>query len=660
MEHDFLKALVIIFGVSACSVFVLHRFRIPSTVGFILAGLLIGPHGFGLITNTYEIEILAEVGVVLLLFTVGLEFSLKKLARIKNIIIFSGGGQVALTIVVTALATYAFSENLRVAVFYGFITSLSSTAIVLKTLSERGEMNTPHGNKMLGILIFQDLCIVPMILITPVLAGGSIEARSILLPLIKSLTLIVIAILSARWLFPKLLHQVVHTRSRELFLITIILACLGVALLTSEFGLSLSLGAFLSGLIISESEYSHQAFAEMAPFKESFLGLFFVSIGMLVDTSYIATNPLLVAGAITLLLALKVVGTIPPLLLSTASLRISIHASLGLAQIGEFSFILAETGKSAGLMPENMFQLFLAASVATMALTPFVHRLAPSISGGMSSIVPAFRREMESHEPDSKLLNHVIIIGFGLNGRNLAMTLKRAGIEYVTIEMNSATVRQERASGEPIHFGDATSQHVLDIIGSIKTARTLVIAISDPAASRKITSNARTMNPTLNIIVRTKYLSEVEDLVALGADEVIPEEFETSVEIFARVLSQFNIPRNIINTQIDEIRDNTYSVLRDHEIKTKPMSEQDALIESIGTCTYYVQSGNPHIGSTLRGMDIRNKTGATVIALKRDNTLITNPSPEKALKEGDILMMIGEKQQITSAISYIEGLQTET
>lgn len=658
MEHELLKDLVLILGVSALSIFALYRFRVPSTVGFIIAGILIGPYGLGLIKDTAEVEMLAEVGVILLLFTVGIEFSLKKLVRIKNIVLFSGGGQVLLTIAITAGSTLWFSHSLKVSIFFGFLTALSSTAIVLKSLSEGGEMDSPHGNMMLGVLIFQDLCVVPMLLITPVLGGEDINTTSVLMPLAKAAIVIVLTILSARWIFPKLLHRIVHTRSRELFLISIILSCLGIALLTSHFGLSLALGAFLAGIIISESEYAHQAIAEILPFKESFLGLFFVSIGMLMDTSYIASNPFLVLGAISLLFSLKIVGAFFPMIAFSSSLRASAHAALGISQIGEFSFVLAETGRTAGLMPEGLFQLFLSASVTTMAATPFILRWAFPLTNILASRFPTFKPDIETDVIAEKIKDHVLIVGFGLNGKNLAMTLKRAGITYTVLEMNSNTVSRERQRGEPIVFGDATSREVLKHMG-VNSARSLVIAISDPAASRKITSTARLMNPNLHIIVRTRYLSEVEDLKALGANEVVPEEFETSVEIFSRVLNRYEIPRNVIGRQIEDIRRNTYSVLRSHSIESTPMTNLCSLSGSLLADSFLIMEGSTASGKTIKDLSLRNLTGVTIIAIKRGDDLIQNPSPDEIIRTGDIVVFIGNNEQVTDTVALLGAIDPE-
>lgn len=286
-EYAFLQTLVIIFGTSALVVFALNKVKVPSIVGFLVAGMLIGPHGLGLIKDIHEVELLAEIGVILLLFVIGIEFSLAHLMKMKKIIIWGGGSQVMLTIIFSAVSAYIIISNLYQSIFFGFLFALSSTAIVMKMLQERGEMDTPHGRMMVGILIFQDLCVVPLMLLTPAMGVGSVGPYDVAYKMIKAALIVAVVLVAARWIVPELLHQIVSTKSRELFISVIILLCFGIALLTSKFGLSLALGAFLAGLIIAESEYASQATSEILPFKDSFIGLFFVSVGMLMDIGFV-------------------------------------------------------------------------------------------------------------------------------------------------------------------------------------------------------------------------------------------------------------------------------------------------------------------------------------------------------------------------------------
>jgi len=658
MESEFLKSLVIIFGTAALVVFLLHRLKIPSVVGFLVAGVIIGPYGIGIVKDVHSVEILAEIGVILLLFTIGIEFSMAKLLRIKKVVIGGGGLQVLLTITISAVAVYLVTGNTSKSIFFGFLIALSSTAIILKLLTEKGEIDSPYGRIMVGILIFQDLCVVPLMMITPALSVEGMNIIDVAIKMGKALLIIAVVLLGARWVVPSLLHQVVSTRSRELFIITIILFCLGIALLTSKFGLSLALGAFLAGLIISESEYAHQATSDILPFKDSFIGMFFVSVGMLMNTGYISDNFYKIVIVVLSIFGLKVITGILSALLIGSPLRTSIHAGLGLAQIGEFSFVLALAGKTVGLITEEFYQVFLSSSVVTMMLTPFILDVAPSISAWVTSrqlLKRAMRLKRISQEGfPRKRHGHVIIIGFGLNGRNLAKVLKETDIPYVVLEMNSDTVREMKKKGEPIYYGDGTSNEILHKL-SIEHARLLVIAISDPASTRSMVSIARHENPDIYIMVRTRYLAEVDDLRALGANEVIPEEFETSIEIFSRVLHQYHIPRNVITEHIDNIRKDSYSVLRAVELSKKHLAERHELLKEIETETYLIKEGSHVRGHSIKELHLRAETGVTIIAIQRGEKIHQNPPPDFVLMAGDIILLIGKREDINRAIEYLES-----
>lgn len=659
MATDILGSLVIILGVSSLIVFSLYRVNIPPLVGFLLAGVIIGPHGLALLRDAHAVELMAEIGVVLLLFTIGIEFSLTRLMRMKKAVIAGGGLQVSLTIGLSALLFYAATESLNVSLFFGFLVALSSTAIVLKMLTDRGDMDSPHGRMMVGILIFQDLCVVPLMLLTPQLSGETINLPEIALKMGKAAFIIIAVLLSARWLVPGLLHQVVHTRSRELFISTIILLCLGIAYFTSQFGLSLALGAFLAGLVISESEYAHQATSDILPFKESFMGLFFVSAGMLMNIGFAAENSLTIAAAVLLIFVLKLLTGTLASLATGSPFRTALHAGLGLAQIGEFSFVLAITGREAGLITEDLYQIFLASSVITMMLTPFLLSSAPALSGWVASrrlmkrLADRKKTSGRAGHP-ARRQGHVIIIGFGLNGMNLARVLAEAEIPYVVLEMNPDTVQKMKKKGEPIFYGDGTSVEILHHL-SITRARLLVIAISDPASTRRIVSIARHESPDLYIVVRTRYLVEVEDLRALGANEVIPEEFETSIEIFSRVLQQYNFPGTIILEMVEKIRSNNYTALRNLDLPKQHLFEQCEWLPEIEIDGYRIPDGSFLIGKSIAGLQIRKTTGATVIAVRRAAEVITNPAPDFIFREDDIVLITGEREAMKKALQFFKG-----
>jgi monovalent cation:H+ antiporter-2, CPA2 family len=659
MEYEFLKSLEVIFIASAAVILLLYKLKIPSLIGFIIAGIIIGPHGVGLIKDTHFIEILAEIGVILLLFTIGIEFSMVKLLRIKKAVLGGGGSQVMLTIAASAGLTYLAIGHVNKSIFFGFLYALSSTAIVLKLLAERGEIDSPHGHTMVGILIFQDLCIVPLMLLIPVLAGDSIDVMDVAMKMGTAAFIITVVLLSARWIVPAFLHQVVRTKSRELFLTTIILLCLGIALLTSRFGLSLALGAFLAGLIISESEYAHQALADILPFKDSFMGLFFVSIGMLMNLEFVFDNSIIIAEVVALIFVLKIITGISSALLIGNPPRTAILAGLGLAQIGEFSFVLAIAGKAAGLITEDFYQIFLSSSVVTMIVTPFLLNAAPSASEWIAARplmqkLAGKRKVFEGDGAPRKRHDHVIIVGFGLNGKNLAKVLKEAEIPYVVLEMNSDTVREMRKKGEPIHYGDGTSKEILHKMG-IEKARLLVIAISDPISTRRIVSIARQSNRDVYIIVRTRYLIEVDELNKLGADEVIPEEFETSIEIFSRVLHRYSFPRNAILDMVNKIRSNSYTAFRNVELPRRHLFDKYEWLPEIEIDGYRINEGSHLIDRTIKELQIRKKTGVTIIAVRRGKTVLSNPEPDFVLKQGDYILFTGDRENMNNALTFFKG-----
>ncbi|MBM4146014.1 MAG: hypothetical protein FJ240_07040 [Nitrospira sp.] len=659
MEYEFLKSLEVIFIASAAVILLLYKLKIPSLIGFIIAGIIIGPHGVGLIKDTHFIEMLAEIGVILLLFTIGIEFSMAKLFRIKKAVLGGGGSQVMFTIAASAGLTYLAIGDVNKSIFFGFLYALSSTAIVLKLLAERGEMDSPHGHTMVGILIFQDLCIVPLMLLIPALSGDSIDVMDVAIKMGTAAFIIAVVLLSARWIVPAFLHQVVRTKSRELFLTTIILLCLGIALLTSRFGLSLALGAFLAGLIISESEYAHQALVDILPFKDSFMGLFFVSIGMLMNLEFVFDNSIIIAEVVALIFGLKIItGTSSALLIGNPP-RTAILAGLGLAQIGEFSFVLAIAGKAAGLITEDFYQIFLSSSVVTMIVTPFLLNAAPSASEWIAARplmkkLAGKRKVFEGDGAPRKRHDHVIIVGFGLNGKNLAKVLKEAEIPYVVLEMNSDTVREMRKKGEPIHYGDGASKEILHKMG-IEKARLLVIAISDPISTRRIVSIARQSNRDVYIIVRTRYLIEVDELNKLGADEVIPEEFETSIEIFSRVLHRYSFPRNAILDMVEKIRSNSYTALRSVEIPRRHLFDKYEWLPEIEIDGYRLPEGSQLGDRTIKELQIRKKTGVTIIAVRRGKEVHTNPAPDFRFKQGDFILFTGDRENMNTALSYFRG-----
>ncbi|MBP1749025.1 MAG: sodium/hydrogen exchanger family/TrkA protein [Deltaproteobacteria bacterium] len=659
MITEYLLALVIVLGISTIIVFLLGKLKISSVVGFLVAGILIGPSGLNLIKEAHSIEILAEIGVVLLMFTIGLEFSLKNLFQLRSIVLGGGALQVGLTIALAGIGSYFFyGQTMKAAIFLGFVVALSSTAIVFKLLFDRAEMNSPAGRFSVGILIFQDLCVVPFMLFVPSLAGSTAGA-SIPITIVKAFLVIGLILFASRWLVPHIFRHIVGVKSRELFVISVITLCLGTAVLTSALGLSLALGAFLAGMIISETEYAAQAVSDIIPFKESFTGLFFISVGMLLDLGVLTGNLPAILNIVLIIILLKLGVLVMTSLILGNSLKTSLIAGFYLFQIGEFSFVLALEGKHQGLMPEHLYQAFLAASIITMILTPFLIRASAGVAEWAVTKTPLSAIERRKHRADRErypksIRDHVIIVGFGLNGGNLARILRSMGIDYIVLELNSKTVRSAKRKGEPIFYGDGTSIEILHKIG-INTANILVVAISDAASTRRIVQLARSENPRLYIIARTRYVAEVEELKQLGANDVIPEEFETSIEIFSKVLHRLHVPLNDIREHIDRTRSDNYRALRGVKLPRRYLVEREDILKNIGIETYRIRPGSIAEEATLSDLDLRSKTGVTVIGIERRGEVHRMPSAALRLMADDVLLFIGKREDMGCATEYLDS-----
>jgi monovalent cation:H+ antiporter-2, CPA2 family len=655
MGIPLLNDIVIIFALAIGILCLCHYLRIPAVVGFLITGVLAGPHGLGLVKAVKEVEILAQIGVILLLFTIGMEFSLKELYKIKKSLLVGGSIQVGLTIVAVVILALIWGKPVNQAAFMGFLLSLSSTAIVLKILQDKAQVESPHGRKALAILIFQDLIVVPMILFTPVLAGGEegiLKALGIFI--LKGIAIIAFVAVSAYLVVPQLLFRIAKTRSREIFMLSLVAICFAVAWLTSSIGLSLALGAFLAGLIISRSEYSNQALSNIFPFRDVFTSFFFVSVGMLLDIRILAVHPYAIFSIMIGVLLFKSFIAALAIMLIGFPMRTAILGGLALGQVGEFAFILSQTGIKYGLLPENVYQIFLAVSIMTMALTPFIIMASPKIADFILKVPVANRFKnglrggmaLKSKAATKSLLkNHLVIIGFGVNGKNLAKAAKVAGIPYIIIEMNPETVRSERSKGEPIFYGDASQEAVLDHAG-LRAARVAVLAISDHAATRRIVSIARKLNPTLHIIARTVYIQEVKPLFHLGADEIVPEEFETSVEIFTRVLVKYLVPKEDIDKFVAEVRSGAYEMFRSQTATSASLNDLKVHLPNVEISAVKIKENSSVITKSLAEIELRRKYGITLLAIRRNSEILSNPDADTKLCAEDVLIVLGPRDKI--------------
>ncbi len=665
-DYGVLSNLLIIFAVSIAVVFVFHQFRLPSIAGFLVAGALIGPHGFNLISNTSTVQILAEIGVVLLLFTIGIEFSLVQLASLKKLLFIAAPIQVGGVVAIVWIGALSAGLPWQQGIFWGFLLSLSSTAIVLKALAANGESDSLHGRATIGILVFQDLAVVPMILLAPILASPSEGAAlSILFTLGKSVVVVGLVVTAAWYIVPKLLEHIVRSRSRELFLLTIIVLCLGIAWLTALGGLSLALGAFIAGLVISESQFSHQAMAEVLPFRDSFNSLFFVSIGILMDWRVLLEYPAVVTSLLAIILALKFVTGTGAVLAVGVPPRSAVMAGVALAQVGEFSFILAQVGQENGLLSGAPYQIFLAVSVCSMIITPFLMQWSPHLAR-RAEAVQRLRRwfparttahVLEAEGRHLRIKDHVIIVGYGLNGRNLARVLSETEVPYIALSLDGDTVQRETKHGIPLYYGDATNPNVLRHV-KIEDARVLVVALADPFMARRTVQVARGLNPKLHIVVRTRYLRELEELQQLGADDVVPEEFETSIEIFALVLRTYNMPQEFVMRKAEQVRREGYALLRRSDLPELAHHLRGGTLSDVEVETCRIEEESPASGKTLAQLSLRPRTGASVIAWTRSGVTTSNPSEKTKLLPGDIIVLLGSRDQIRRAMALVMPTNT--
>lgn len=660
-----LQVLVTIFGISIAVLIVFSRLRIPPIIGFFMTGILAGPDGFRLIADVHQVEPIAEIGVILLLFTIGIEFSMGDLVRIRKTVLLGGSLQVGITLALVFVIAWAFGQTWQTAFFLGCIVSLCSTAVVLRVLQTRAETEAPHGRASLGIAIYQDLITVPMMLLIPMLGGDSEGiVRELTIMVGKGILIVGLVLISARYVVPKIFFLVAKSRSRELFIFAVLFFCFAIAWGAEFAGLSLALGAFIAGLIVSESEYSQQALGDVVPFKDVFASLFFISIGMLLDLDMIAESPVLViAGAAGVLLVKAAIAGFAVRMLGF-SLRISIVTGIAISQIGEFSFILAEVGIEQQLLSDELYQLFLAVSILTMAVTPFLIAGAPKFAAAVCGLpLPEWlKREarVSHHEAREKMHGHLIIIGYGLNGSNLARAAKLGGIPYVIIETNPETVRRERARGEKIFYGDATHVEVLEAAG-IEDAKVAVIAISDAAATRQIAALARRLNGGIHIIARTRFMQETKPLIELGADEVVPEEFETSVEIFTRVLKRYLVPNDEIDRFIQEIRSDSYAMLRRPPAGTFTLPDLRLHLPDVELVTYRVAEGAPVTKQSIAELNLRKVHGVLVLAIGRGGEMIVSPPATERMQAEDLVVLFGQLDRLNEAAPlFRDSAQVQT
>jgi monovalent cation:H+ antiporter-2, CPA2 family len=657
-----LDELAIVAVVGALVTVILAKLRLPTVAGLLAAGALVGPFGLGLATSVHDIEALAEVGVVLLLFTIGLEFSLARLKDIFRQVALGGLLQVGLTTLAVAGSAVALGQSTARAIVYGFVFALSSTAIVLRALGDRQELEAPHGRFIVGTLVFQDLCVVPMVLVVPLLgakSGLAAAAGSIGAAMAKAALVVVVTIVVARVLVPRFLDWVDASRSREVFLLAILGLCIGTAYLTALAGLSLALGAFLAGMLVADTEYGHRAMGDLLPLRDAFVSVFFVSLGMLFDVRVVVGEPLVVGTLLFgFLVAKGVLATIAALAMRFP-VRAAWLAGVGLAQFGEFGFVLTRQAIANQVFDERAAAPLFAAGVLSMFLTPLFAQAAPHMRAGEKLLAPLEKllgvRAIDDVESDAHASQtpHVVIVGFGVAGRQSARALAASGTPFTVLDLNAENVRRGRAEHLPVYYGDATSEEALRH-ARVEQARLVVLLMNDSRASSRIVDTLRRVAPEVPILVRTRYLSERARFLELGASDVVAEEVEGAVEVIARMLRWTTTPRNVVEERLRQVRAETLTSERKQTLPRLRMGAHEPLarlkLESV-----LVRDGSAVIGRSPVALQLQSRTGALVVGLERDGKLRDPLDPHEPFAPGDVVFVVGSSDALRAVVTLFDG-----
>ena len=660
-EHEFIVDLTTALGAAAFGGYIANRLRQPVLLGYLASGLIVGPFGFSLLNDVDRIKALAEIGVAFLLFALGVEFSLAELKRVKDIAVQGSLLQISITITSVAIISLVcgWVEGVSQGIFLGAVLSLSSTAVVLKTLTERGETNTLHGQVMLAILIAQDLALGLMLAILPALNEPENLVNSLFLAIFKALLFFAGAFIAGRWFIPKMMRGVATTESGELFLLATIALCLGVALITAWLGLSIEMGAFVAGLMISELDYADRALAKILPLRDTFASLFFASIGMLINPEVLLSNFGIILGLVILVMVGKAVIIFPIILKFGYSFKTAVISSLGLNQIGEFSFVLALVGYRLEFITEDKYLLLLGTTAITLVLTPMGLRWSPRIAERavtlpvIGNYFQKFRSTKALSIPET-LREHVVVAGYGRVGQVLTRILRNRGYEVLAIENSEAGVKQLRQEQIPYIFGDADSELVLEK-AHLEKAKALAIALPDPMSTRLLLKRALAFAPELDVVARSHESSEIDVLTQLGAKEVVQPEFEAALEMGAHMLDTLGEASSTILSVVRTIRIEHYDSIRPRHDTPPKEKDLDNVTHELHNEWITLPSESPLNWMTLAAADIRNLTGVTVMAIQQGDDINYYPKGQTTLRSGDKLLVVGERTEVAAFYDLMKG-----
>ena len=653
--HHLIKDLAILLLVSLPINIVFHKIKVPSVMGFLLAGVIIGPNGLQLIGDPETVKQLAEIGVILLLFVIGLEFSLQRMLKDLKVILGVGALQLGLTggLVFFIFSSSGYSTNQGL--LFGLLIPLSSTAIVLKMITDRAEIDTRHGRICIGTLLFQDICVVPMMLIIPLLSqSGQLSPLDFGVATLKSITAVAAIFFLARMIVPRSLQAIAQMGSKEHLTLFVILIILGTGWVSESVGLSLAMGAFIAGIIISESEYSHQIILDVLPLKDYFGSVFFISVGMLLQVEMFFDSVFWYLGLAGAVIGLKAFLGFMACLLLKNSFRISFIVGVRLAQVGEFSLLLASLALEKDLFLPGHYQSFLIVSIISMLAAPLLIQLSVGLSMKLHSLFGAVSTDESESVEQQKLSEHVIIAGFGMVGRNLSRVLKETHTPFIVLELDGERIKQALNEGITALYGDSTHRDTL-LRAGIQRAKMMVFATTDYIAAEQAVRLARQLNPNIYILVRVRYAKQVDVLNEAGANQVIPEEFETSIEIFSRVLREYHIANNIIEQQVELARLEGYSMFRGLSLDITTMKKFSTYLTASLTESFHVLEGSWCHKKSIQELRWKKDSDAKLIAVVRNDELQANPAPDFRFEEGDIIVIFGRHASLDRSLQHLQS-----
>ena len=643
-----LKDIVLILFLAILVILILSRLRIPPIIGFLITGVIIGPSALQLVESVSEIEVLAEIGIILLMFTIGLEFSIDKIRKMLYDFLFFGGLQVVTSWLVFFYLLSWYGLLAHQALLGGFILALSSTAIVLKLLQDSDDLNSPSGLKMTGILLFQDAVIIPAMILLPFISQlGEAQLNSVTMNILLAFGVVILLFLGSRIILPKIFSTILNLRVQDLLTVSVFVFLFGVAVIAHKVGVSLAMGAFIVGIAISDTDYAHQINTEIIPSRHIFNSIFFISIGMFVNISFFIIHLTEIVLITLIIIFVKVILILALFLISRKPLNTGILTAFGLAHIGEFSFILLRIAQDQNLFTGDIHQILLSSAILSMFSIPFALKIGKKISG-----FEKLKKEIPGSVQPESLKNHTIIAGYGINGQNISRILKLLDIPYFIVEMNSSTVKKFKSLGEPIYFGSIDRKANMNVVG-ISSASIIVIAINDIDAAGRAVMLARSLNPSVKIIVRVNFLTQVDTLYNLGADLVLSQDMETSLIFIHHILKFYNMPDHVSRIQTNLLRKEHYRFFVKEEsreawkIAILDFIEQDNEL-------FFISPYSKHVSKRIRELDPFSYEDMKVIGVIRKNQVLTDSLRDIIIEKYDTIIFSGNHKKVFEALSWME------